>query len=221
MVNTTLQRSATICIGWILITLKSVDKTNILCLGCSFRCLALLYWQMFRLKKDHALKYSKVLLDYFKVGHYHLSYIQFVKTTKLSCWKIYPYLFMLLLEFSKRTSQTPLEWCWKVRVNYSWACNSYILKHCEKPLCCFWVSVHLYLCFYRGTVPPASICSVNIMGSHTGSSPSSVISIPHRIHQMAANHLNITNSVLYSYEYWEVADTLAKENKGEFWCSSV
>lgn len=33
----------------------------------SFRCLALLYWQMFRLKKDHALKYSKVLLDYFKV----------------------------------------------------------------------------------------------------------------------------------------------------------
>ncbi|XP_074514971.1 uncharacterized protein aff3 isoform X2 [Sebastes fasciatus] len=31
-----------------------------------FRCLALLYWQMFRLKKDHALKYSKVLLDYFK-----------------------------------------------------------------------------------------------------------------------------------------------------------
>ncbi|XP_037345364.2 AF4/FMR2 family member 3 isoform X3 [Pungitius pungitius] len=32
-----------------------------------FRCLALLYWQMFRLKKDHAFKYSKVLLDYFKV----------------------------------------------------------------------------------------------------------------------------------------------------------
>lgn len=70
-------------------------------------------------------------------------------------------------------------------------------------------------------MPPASICSVNILGSHTGSSPSSVISIPHRIHQMAANHLNITNSVLYSYEYWEVADTLAKENKGEFWCSCL
>lgn len=31
---------------------------------------------------------------------------------------------------------------------------------------------------------------------------------------MAANHLNITNSVLYSYEYWELADNLAKENKG-------
>lgn len=37
------------------------------CAPHSFRCLALLYWQMFRLKKDHALKYSKVLLDYFKV----------------------------------------------------------------------------------------------------------------------------------------------------------
>lgn len=33
---------------------------------------------------------------------------------------------------------------------------------------------------------------------------------------MAANHLNITNSVLYSYEYWEVADNLAKENKEFF-----
>ncbi len=59
------------------------------------------------------------------------------------------------------------------------------------------------------------------MGSHTGSSQDSVISIPHRIHQMAANHLNITNCVLYSYEYWEVADTLAKENKGEFGFSSI
>lgn len=36
-------------------------------LNHSFRCLALLYWQMFRLKKDHALKYSKALMDYFKV----------------------------------------------------------------------------------------------------------------------------------------------------------
>lgn len=53
-------------------------------------------------------------------------------------------------------------------------------------------------------------------GSHGGNSHlPSVISIPQRIHQMAANHLTITNSVLYSYEYWEVADNLAKENKGE------
>ncbi|XP_056321099.1 AF4/FMR2 family member 3 isoform X1 [Danio aesculapii] len=115
-----------------------------------FRCLALLYWQMFRLKKDHALKYSKVLLDYFKS--------------------------------SPKGPHNPPTW------NDSG----------------------------KETVPPASICSVSIMGSHTGRSPSTVISIPHRIHQMAANHLNITNSVLYSYEYWEVADTLAKENKEFF-----
>lgn len=51
-------------------------------------------------------------------------------------------------------------------------------------------------------------------GSHGGNNLSSLISIPQRIHQMAASHLNITNSVLYSYEYWEVADNLAKENKG-------
>lgn len=61
---------------------------------------------------------------------------------------------------------------------------------------------------------PSSLSSKHFrQGSHR-SNVSPLISIPHRIHQMAANHLNITNSVLYSYEYWEVADNLAKENKG-------
>ncbi|XP_028939551.1 AF4/FMR2 family member 3-like, partial [Antrostomus carolinensis] len=31
-----------------------------------YRCLALLYWRMFRLKRDHAVKYSKALIEYFK-----------------------------------------------------------------------------------------------------------------------------------------------------------
>ncbi|XP_034042376.1 AF4/FMR2 family member 3-like [Thalassophryne amazonica] len=119
-----------------------------------FRCLALLYWQMFRLKKDHALKYSKVLLDYFKS--------------------------------SPKVPTTPPSW------NDSG----------------------------KGTgVPPSSIspsAKPPGKGSHGGSISPSLISIPHRIHQMAANHLNITNSVLYSYEYWEVADNLAKENKEFF-----
>ncbi|XP_074551105.1 uncharacterized protein aff3 isoform X2 [Halichoeres trimaculatus] len=118
-----------------------------------FRCLALLYWQMFRLKKDHALKYSKVLLDYFKS--------------------------------SPKVPSTPPGW------NDSG----------------------------KGTGGPPSSLSPNAKqrgrGSH-GGSISSHISIPQRIHQMAANHLNITNSVLYSYEYWEVADNLAKENKEFF-----
>lgn len=64
-------------------------------------------------------------------------------------------------------------------------------------------------------MPPSCISPVGLTGTQPGSSLYPFINIPHRIHQMAANHLNITNSVLYSYEYWEVADTLAKENKGQ------
>ncbi|XP_068602828.1 AF4/FMR2 family member 3 [Brachionichthys hirsutus] len=121
-----------------------------------FRCLALLYWQMFRLKKDHALKYSKVLMDYFKS--------------------------------SPRVPPTPP--CWKDSGKNA------------------------------GTGGAPSSLTPNSkhlkQGSHGGNNLSSFISIPQRIHQMAANHLNITNSVLYSYEYWEVADNLAKENKEFF-----
>uniref|UniRef100_A0A1A8ISG4 AF4/FMR2 family, member 3 n=1 Tax=Nothobranchius kuhntae TaxID=321403 RepID=A0A1A8ISG4_NOTKU len=118
-----------------------------------FRCLALLYWQMFRLKKDHALKYSKVLLDYFKS--------------------------------SPKVPTTPPGWN---------DCGKSMGEHPSS------LSPNAR---HRRRDPP-------------GGSSSSLISIPQRIHQMAANHLNITNSVLYSYEYWEVADNLAKENKEFF-----
>jgi len=37
---------------------------------------------------------------------------------------------------------------------------------------------------------------------------------------MAANHVSITNSILHSYDYWEMADNLAKENRGE-WVESL
>ncbi|KAM9802353.1 uncharacterized protein aff3 isoform 1-T1 [Syngnathus typhle] len=120
-----------------------------------FRCLALLYWQMFRLKKDHALKYSKVLLDYFKTSP---------KVPLMpSCWN----------DTGKDTG---------------------------------------------GPSPPQLPDGTKHIrrGSHGDSASPSLISIPQRIHQMAANHLNITNSVLYSYEYWEVADNLAKESKEFF-----
>ncbi|KAI4805951.1 hypothetical protein KUCAC02_010543 [Chaenocephalus aceratus] len=120
-----------------------------------FRCLALLYWQMFRLKKDHALKYSKVLLDYFKSSSK-------VPSTPPPGWS----------DSGKGAGGPP----------DSLSPNS---KHLSR-------------------------------GSNGGSAFPSHISIPQRIHQMAANHLNITNSVLYSYEYWEVADNLAKENKEFF-----
>ncbi|XP_054643953.1 AF4/FMR2 family member 3 isoform X2 [Dunckerocampus dactyliophorus] len=119
-----------------------------------FRCLALLYWQMFRLKKDHALKYSKVLLNYFKTSP---------KVPPLpSCWN----------DTGKDTEGPP-------------ATLLPNAKHLKR-------------------------------GSDGDNASLSLISIPQRIHQMAANHLNITNSVLYSYEYWEVADNLAKESKEFF-----
>nr|XP_033470529.1 AF4/FMR2 family member 3 isoform X1 [Epinephelus lanceolatus] len=119
-----------------------------------FRCLALLYWQMFRLKKDHALKYSKVLLDYFKS--------------------------------SPKVPSTPP--CWSDSGKSAGGPPSSLSPNAKHPS----------------------------RGSHGGSTFPSLISIPQRIHQMAANHLNITNSVLYSFEYWEVADNLAKENKEFF-----
>ncbi|KAM4730779.1 uncharacterized protein aff3 [Anableps anableps] len=119
-----------------------------------FRCLALLYWQMFRLKKDHALKYSKVLLDYFKS--------------------------------SPKVPATSPGWMDSGKATTG----------------------------LTSTLSPTA--KHHRRGSNEGSSSASLISIPQRIHQMAANHLNITNSVLYSYEYWEVADNLAKENKEFF-----
>ncbi|CAL8322713.1 unnamed protein product [Merluccius merluccius] len=115
-----------------------------------FRCLALLYWQMFRLKKDHALKYSKALLDYFKSS-------------------------------PKVPATAPV-----------WSDSG---KATKGP---------------ASSMPPGQ--AAHSLGSPGASTAPSLISIPQRIHQMAANHLNITNSVLYSYEYWEVADNLAKEN---------
>ncbi|XP_029105518.1 AF4/FMR2 family member 3 isoform X3 [Scleropages formosus] len=124
---------------------QQVDKQlAVLC----FRCLALLYWRMFRLKKDHAIKYSKALLDYFKS--------------------------------SPKASHAVPPWTTSAKST--------------------------------GTSPSP----LNPLGPQCGSSPSALVTIPQRIHQMAANHLNITNSVLYSYEYWELADSLARENKEFF-----
>uniref|UniRef100_A0A7N4PSG9 ALF transcription elongation factor 3 n=1 Tax=Sarcophilus harrisii TaxID=9305 RepID=A0A7N4PSG9_SARHA len=110
-----------------------------------YRCLALLYWRMFRLKRDHAVKYSKALIDYFKN--------------------------------SSKAAQAPSPWSASGKST--------------------------------GTPSP-------ILSSTSTPSPSSIISIPHRIHQMAANHVSITNSILHSYDYWEMADNLAKENREFF-----
>ena len=62
--------------------------------------------------------------------------------------------------------------------------------------------------------PTGSVGSQGSLSNSNALSPSTIVSIPQRIHQMAANHVSITNSILHSYDYWEMADNLAKENRG-------
>ncbi|KAJ1118401.1 hypothetical protein NDU88_006592 [Pleurodeles waltl] len=121
-----------------------------------YRCLALLYWRMFRLKRHHAVKYSKALIDYFKSS---------AKAAKApSSWGS-----------SGKSTGTP------------------------SPLS-------------PSPSPIGSSGSQDTVSSTRAPSPTSIISIPQRVHQMAANHVSITNSILHSYDYWEIADNLTKEN---------
>ncbi|EMP27171.1 AF4/FMR2 family member 3, partial [Chelonia mydas] len=122
-----------------------------------YRCLALLYWRMFRLKRDHAVKYSKALIDYFKN--------------------------------SSKAAQAPSPWGASGKSTGT-----------PSPM----------------SPSPSPVSSVGSQGSTGAPSPSSTISIPQRIHQMAANHVSVTNSILHSYDYWEMADNLAKENREFF-----
>lgn len=47
-----------------------------------------------------------------------------------------------------------------------------------------------------------------------GSCNNGPVTIPQRIHHMAASHVNITSNVLRGYEHWDMADKLTRENKG-------
>ncbi|CAH7231444.1 Aff3 [Phodopus roborovskii] len=125
-----------------------------------YRCLALLYWRMFRLKRDHAVKYSKALIDYFKN--------------------------------SSKAAQAPSPW------GSSGKSTGSLSPISPNPS------------------PPSSVGSQGSLSSSSALSPSTIVSIPQRIHQMAANHVSITNSILHSYDYWEMADDLAKENREFF-----
>nr|XP_023421638.1 AF4/FMR2 family member 3 [Cavia porcellus] len=125
-----------------------------------YRCLALLYWRMFRLKRDHAVKYSKALIDYFKN--------------------------------SSKAAQAPSPWGTSGKSTGT-----------PSPMS-------------PNPSPTSSVGSQGSLSSANALSPSTIVSIPQRIHQMAANHVSITNSILHSYDYWEMADNLAKENREFF-----
>lgn len=125
-----------------------------------YRCLALLYWRMFRLKRDHAVKYSKALIDYFKN--------------------------------SSKAAQAPSPWGASGKSTGT-----------PSPMS-------------PNPSPTGSVGSQGSLSNASALSPSTIVSIPQRIHQMAANHVSITNSILHSYDYWEMADNLAKENREFF-----
>ncbi|XP_029463609.1 AF4/FMR2 family member 2 isoform X2 [Rhinatrema bivittatum] len=128
-------------------------KLAVLC----YRCLSLLYLRMFKLKKDHAMKYSRSLIEYFKNA--------------------------------SKTSQAPSPWGGNGRNTET-----------PSPM----------------SLSPSPVSSASSNSVTIGSSSTGTVSIPQRIHHMAASHVNITNNVLRSYEHWDMADKLMRENKEFF-----
>ncbi|XP_023972823.1 AF4/FMR2 family member 2 isoform X1 [Physeter macrocephalus] len=122
-------------------------KLAVLC----YRCLSLLYLRMFKLKKDHAMKYSRSLMEYFKQN-------------------------------ASKVAQIPSPWVGNG-------------KNTPSP-----VSLN-------------NVSPINAMGGNCNNGP---VTIPQRIHHMAASHVNITSNVLRGYEHWDMADKLTRENKEFF-----
>ncbi|XP_037677084.1 AF4/FMR2 family member 2 isoform X5 [Choloepus didactylus] len=116
----------------------------------SYRCLSLLYLRMFKLKKDHAMKYSRSLMEYFKQN-------------------------------ASKVAQIPSPWVGNG----------------------------------KNTPSPVSLNNVSPINA-MGNCNNGPVTIPQRIHHMAASHVNITSNVLRGYEHWDMADKLTRENKEFF-----
>ncbi|KAK2545403.1 Aff2 [Columba livia] len=167
-------------------------KLAVLC----YRCLSLLYLRMFKLKKDHAMKYSRSLMEYFK-----------------GCTRCYTDVKgRMSKQNSSKASQAPSPWGGNGK-EYQ--------EHLGLAFQAYSTANRMHL--FRSTETPSpmslSPSPVNSAGSSAGTASSSsagTITIPQRIHHMAASHVNITNNVLRSYEHWDMADKLTKENKEFF-----
>ena len=61
---------------------------------------------------------------------------------------------------------------------------------------------------------PGSAASYS-SSSGSGGSGSSSVTIPQRIHQMAASYVQVTSNFLYATEVWDQAEQLAREQKGK------
>ncbi|XP_052596400.1 AF4/FMR2 family member 2 isoform X4 [Peromyscus californicus insignis] len=121
-------------------------KLAVLC----YRCLSLLYLRMFKLKKDHAMKYSRSLMEYFKQN-------------------------------ASKVAQIPSPWVGNE----------------------------------KNTPSPVSLNNVSPINA-IGNCNNGPVTIPQRIHHMAASHVNITSNVLRGYEHWDMADKLTRDNKEFF-----
>ena len=51
-------------------------------------------------------------------------------------------------------------------------------------------------------------------GASSASASGSSVTIPQRIHQMAASYVQVTSNFLYATEIWDQAEQLSKEQKG-------
>lgn len=66
--------------------------------------------------------------------------------------------------------------------------------------------------------PVSPKLSPGTAGGHSSvssSSASSSVTIPQRIHQMAASYVQVTSNFLYATEIWDQAEQLSKEQKGK------
>ncbi|XP_038674485.1 AF4/FMR2 family member 3 isoform X2 [Scyliorhinus canicula] len=169
-----------------------------------YRCLALLYWRMFRLKRDNAVKYSKALINYFKCNR------KKVLNSSIAHAAVH--------------QKDLCQYCGQsLQFKHTNHCCNFQQKKDSGEIAKtsnLWDASGKCIRTSSSMLPTPSL--VSSAGSHESSSsnirssPSSTINIPQRIHQLAANHVYITNSILYSYDYWEIADKLTKENKEFF-----
>lgn len=51
-------------------------------------------------------------------------------------------------------------------------------------------------------------------GASSASASGSSVTIPQKIHQMAASYVQVTSNFLYATEIWDQAEQLSKEQKG-------
>ncbi|XP_017276850.1 AF4/FMR2 family member 4 isoform X2 [Kryptolebias marmoratus] len=63
---------------------------------------------------------------------------------------------------------------------------------------------------------PGTAGSYSSVSSSSSSSASSSVTIPQRIHQMAASYVQVTSNFLYATEIWDQAEQLSKEQKDFF-----